>query len=122
MTAVLHSNANGFHSKSALVANYRMKLMSSTTDALDGLLIVFNNQRDDEIATNSTHHKNHIGFNKSDAKVLSQIAKDKLDGKDLNDNQIAEVNRRMPKYTRQIINSKIGCGQFIKRDGYYTNM
>ncbi len=108
--------------KAALVADYRSKLKSNMSDALDGLLLVFNNQRDDEIATNSTHHKNHIGFNKSDAKVLSQIAKDKLDGKDLDDLQIAEISRRMPKYAWQIITCKIGAGQYVKRDKMYVRV
>jgi len=115
-------SSNGFHSKSALVADYRARLKSSMSDVLDGLLIVFGNQRDDEIATNSTHHKNHIGFNKADAKILSQIAKDKLDGKSLDDFQIAEVSRRMPKYARQIVNSKIGVGNLAKRNGVYVNL
>ena len=108
--------------KVALVDDYRSQLKASVSDALDGLLIVFNNQRDDEIAANSTHHKNHIGFNKSDAKVLSQIAKDKLDGKDLSDVQVAEVNRRMPKYAWQIVTCKISCGQYIKRDKVYVKI
>lgn len=116
------STVNGFRSKSALVADYRAKLKASMSDVMDGLLIVFNNQRDDEVATNSTYHRNHIGFNKSDAKVLSQIAKDKLDGKDLDDRQIAEVSRRMPKYARQIVNSKICAGNLSKRNGVYVNL
>ena len=106
--------------KAALVADYRNTLKTNMSDAVDGLMIVFNHQWSDEIATNSTHHKNRIGFNKSDAKVLSQIAKDKLDGKDLDDIQIAEVSRRMPKYAWQIITSKIGNGTFVKRDGVYV--
>jgi hypothetical protein len=115
MTAVIRTKAE-------LVANYRNQLNSNLSDALDGLMIVFHNQRDDEIATDSTHHKNHIGFNKSDAKVLSQIAKSKLDGKDLDDRQISEVSRRMPKYSWQIITSKIHNGQFVKRDGVYIRI
>jgi len=105
--------------KGVLVSNYRAKISQNLSDCLDGLLIVFNNQRDDEIATNSTYHKNHIGFNKSDAKMLSQIAKDKLDGKNLSDYQIAEISRRMPKYARQIVNTKLHCGQLVKRNGSY---
>jgi hypothetical protein len=108
--------------KAELVANYRNQLKSNLSDALDGLMIVFYHQRDDEIATDSTHHKNHTGFNKSDAKVLSQIAKNKLDGKDLDDHQISEVSRRMPKYAWQIITSKIHNGQFIKCCGMYTKI
>ena len=115
MTAVV------FRSKAKLVANYRTKLATTMSDALDGLMLVFNNQRDDEIATNSTYHRNHIGFNKSDAKVLSQIAKDKLDGKPLSDAQLAEVSRRMQKYAWQIISSKISHGTLIKRDGIYVS-
>lgn len=116
------TSVNGFHSKSALVADYRAKLKSNVSDVMDGLLIVFNNQRADEVATNSTYHRNRIGFNKSDAKVLSQIAKDKLDGKYIDDHKIAEVSRRMPKYARQIVNSKISAGSLAKRNGVYVNL
>lgn len=119
MTRSLQASV-GFHSKSALIAHYRNKLMSSISDVTDGLLIIFNNQMNDEIATNSTHYKNHIGFNKSDAKVLSQIAKDKLDGKELDDYQISEISRRMPKYARQIVDTKIRSGLFVKQHCMYN--
>jgi hypothetical protein len=108
--------------KAALVANYRTQLAENISDGIDGLITVFNNQRSDEVATNSTYHHNRIGFNKSDAKVLTQIAKDKLDGKDLNDIQAAEVSRRMPKYAWQIITNKISSGQYVKQSGVYVKV
>ena len=109
-----------FRSRGALVRNYRAKMAESISNTLDGLMIVFNNQRDDEIVAENTYHKNRVGFNKSDAKVLSKIAKDKLDGKDLDEQQIAEINRRMPKYARQIVKSMIRFGKYVKRDGIYV--
>lgn len=119
MTAI---NENTFRSKGAMVSNYRTKLIANMSDALGGLMIVFNNQWDDEIATNSTHHKNFKGFNKPDAKILSQIAKDKLDGKELTESQLNEVSKRMPKYAWQIMNTKFNSGQIVKRSGVYVSL
>lgn len=116
------TNKNTFRSKGAVIRNYRAKLIANISDALGGLIIVFNNQRDDEIATNSTHHKNFKGFNKPDARILSQIAKDKLDGKDLTEVQLNEVSKRMPKYARQIMNTKFSNGQIVKRNGVYVSL
>lgn len=108
--------------RSALVKNYRAKLTTSLSEKLDGLFVVFNNQMDDEILDNSTYHSNHIGFNKADANILSMIAKDQLDGKKLSERQIAEINRRMPKYARQIINTWVRTGKIVKRNGSYISL
>ena len=114
------ANEVTFRSRRALVRNYRAKLTSNLSDALGGLMIVFNNQRDDEIAANNTYHKNRKGFNKPDAKILSQIAKDKLDGKELTADQLNEVSKRMPKYAKQIMKTKMSSGQIVKQNGIYV--
>lgn len=112
----------GIRSRSALIRNYREQITANMSDALDGLLIVFNNQRDDEIATNSTHHKNRVGFNKADANILSVVAKSYLDGKELDDTQCIEVKKRMPKYARQIVKTKIKSGKYVKQGGVYLSV
>lgn len=106
--------------KATLVANYRARLNENVSDCLDGLMIVFGNQVEDEVATASTHYMNRRGFNKSDAKALTQIAKDRLQGKELDEQQIAQVKRRIPKYAWQIVTSKIGRGDFVKSNGVYS--
>ena len=108
--------------KAQFVANYRVQLAENFDCAVDGLMTVFNNQVEDEVATESTHWQNRIGFNKSDAKMLTQLAKNRLDGKDLDADQRSEVMRRMPKYAWQIVTSKIRNGHYAKRDGIYVKV
>lgn len=120
MTTIINQNIVTFHNKSDISNSYRVKLESDLLYALDELLFIFSNQMDDEIQANNTYHNNRIGFNKPDAKVLSQIAKDKLDGKELTEIQTNEVLKRMPKYAIQIMNHRIRSGQIVKCNGYYS--
>lgn len=113
---------NSFRNKTDLANCIRAEIRLKASSAVDGLITVFGNQVENEIASNVTIYKNRCGFNKSDAKVLTQIAKDKLDGKELTEEQIVEVQRRMPKYTWQIMNTNIRKGAISKRNGIYVSM
>lgn len=119
MTIALNNNIV-LRNKTDLANHIRAGISHNISDAIDGLMTVFCNQLESEVATNSTYYKNRIGFNKSDAKVLTQIAKDKSEGKDLNDEQTSEVQRRMTKYAWQIMNTKIRNGYIAKRNGFYS--
>lgn len=119
MTITINSNIT-LRNKTDLANNIRAGITHNINDAIDGLMTVFGNQLENEVATNSTYYKNRKGFNKSDAKVLTQIAKDKSEGKDLNDEQAVEVQRRMTKYAWQIMNTKIRNGAISKQNGFYT--
>jgi len=113
-------NMSTFRSRRALVANYRSRITDDMKFALMGLYTIFNNQLNDEIETDSTHHKNRKGFNKADAKILSRIAKSSLDGNTLGDSEIDEIKKRMPKYAKQLVRSAIKSGSLVKQNGVYT--
>lgn len=114
----LNSNIT-LRNKTDLAHNIKAGMAHNANDAIDGLLVVFSNQVANEVEIEATILKNRRGFNKSDAKVLTKLAKDKLSGKDLTDEQVAEVQRRMPKYTWQIMNTKIRNGAISKQNGIY---
>lgn len=118
MTATINTNAT-ISNKTDLAHNIKAGIKLTASNAIDGLMVVFSNQIENEVAINRTIYKNRMGFNKSDAKVLTQIAKDKNDGKELTDEQVAEVQRRIPKYTWQIMNTKIRTGAISKQNGIY---
>lgn len=119
MTTTINTSVT-IRNKTDLAKNIRAEIELTANNAIDGLMVVFSNQIENEVAINRTLYRNRVGFNKSDAKVLTQIAKDKSDGKELTDEQIAEVQRRMPKYTWQIMNTKIRTGAISKQNGIYT--
>lgn len=118
MTATINTNVT-LRNKTDLANNIKAGIELTASNAIDGLMVVFSNQIENEVAINRTIYKNRMGFNKSDAKVLTQIAKDKNDGKELTDEQVAEVQRRIPKYTWQIMNTKIRTGAISKQNGIY---
>ena len=121
MTTNVSLNSNvTLRNKTDLAHNIKTGISHNANDAIDGLLTVFGNQVANEVEVEATILKNRKGFNKSDAKVLTKLAKDKLSGKDLTDEQVAEVQRRMPKYTWQIMNTKIRNGAISKQNGIYT--
>jgi len=107
-------------SRAVLVDMYRERLSNDSKFAVKGLMIVFKNQLSDEVAAECTVYSNKRGFNKSDAKFLSQTAKRICDHEKLSSDDIYELQWRMPKYAAQIVRSGIGDGRIVKANGKYT--
>lgn len=110
-----------FRSRKSLVSFIRSQMVNNVDLAttINNLMIVYSHQTNDEQAANETHHRNRMGFNYADAKVLSRIAKDVIDKKPLDDYQLFEIKTRMPKYARQIVKSRIASGTLVKFNGVY---
>lgn len=70
--------------------------------ALAALLTVYNNQTLDEHANKDAVHSNGIGFNSADARLLSSIAEHYLKTQRISDRQLAAVQRKIVKYSRQL--------------------
>lgn len=126
MTTAILTNTNvslnssiTISNKTDLAHNTKSGITHNANDVIDGLLVVFSNHVANEVEIEATIIKNRRVFNKSDAKVLTKLAKDKLNGEDLTDEQVADVQRRMPKYTRQIMNTKISNVAISKQNGIY---
>lgn len=118
MTVEISTNVT-LRNKTDLANNIKAGIKLTANNAIDGLMTVFGNQIENEIAIDRTIYRNRTGFNKADAKILTKIAKDYSDGKELTEEQITEIQRRMPKYTWQIMNTKIRNGAISKQNGVY---
>lgn len=108
-----------FNSRSALVEEFRSQLSSNERWAVKGLIVLFNRQTEDEQAAESTRHSNHRGFNHSDAKKLTGIAKWYNKNGFLTASQIALVQRKIPKYAKQLVDHGISTGRIQKEGRAY---
>lgn len=69
---------------------------------------IWENQTNDEQSSLTTHHNNGIGFNGTDAHILSSFAEwimksYRPEGQRLSDKQRALAMKKMPKYSRQLL-------------------
>jgi hypothetical protein len=76
--------------------------MELNSDVLRHLIYVYTCQTLDEKKSEATKHKNGIGFNGTDAKILSSIAEYYIRFGRLSQKQIEVVEKRMRKYHRQV--------------------
>jgi hypothetical protein len=72
------------------------------------VLVLYQRQTADEQVTSSTSHENGIGFNGTDAFILSSFAEQIQDstypkGRRLSPKQMGVARRKVQKYTRQLI-------------------
>lgn len=66
------------------------------------LVKLYEYQTADEQAEGSTKHSNGVGFNGSDAKILTSFAQQYQKKAYLSDKQIACVRKKLMKYTKQL--------------------
>lgn len=78
------------------------KLASDQRIALKGLLRIYEGQTDGEKAMHGAVYDNGIGFNATDAEILTSLAQRVLANKPLTEKQMAVVYKTMPKYAGQI--------------------
>lgn len=108
-----------FRSRESLVSFVRSQMANNIDLAINNLMVVYSNQTLDEQTSNETRHRNRVGFNHADARILSRIAKAVGDKQRIDDNQLIEIKTRMPKYARQVVRSKIASGTLVKSNGVY---
>lgn len=65
---------------------------------------IFEKQTEDEKRTEHTSNHNNVGFNGTDAPLMSSFAKQLLRGRDLSEKQMSWARRKMKKYWRQLMN------------------
>ncbi|MBR3924227.1 MAG: hypothetical protein IKJ45_14000 [Kiritimatiellae bacterium] len=73
----------------------------ATDPDIDHLLVVYRNQNVDEKHEKATKRVNHIGFNKQDAPVLTELSEKYLAQGYLAECELATVRRLIAKYRRQ---------------------
>ena len=82
----------------------RHMLKTNETWAKQALLRIFQYQTKTEQILETTNENNNVGFTGADAEFLSSLAKQLRDRGWLSTKQLKILLKRMPKYSRQIIN------------------
>lgn len=109
-----------YHSRRALVAEVRSHIENDDKFAVKTLVEIYRYQTEDEAVMEVTRHSNRVGFNHSDAKMLTRVAKDIVDKTSkLDADTMNIIHRRMPKYARQYVKNNIRSGKIVKEDGFY---
>lgn len=88
--------------KAQIKAYLKGHIANSEKWALLTLKVVYNNQTLDEKKSEFTSHDNGVGFNSTDSKFFTQLAKKANKGYSLSPKQMACVFKKMPKYWAQM--------------------
>ena len=91
--------------KSMVSAYVKHQLATNPTWALKALLKIYSLQTADEQASGTTSNLNSVGFSGVDSTILSSFAVQFTKWNRLSDKQMALVFKKMPRYSKQIINS-----------------
>lgn len=114
------ATVNSFKSVSEIVSSLRSQLSNNPKQALKALVILFNRQTSDEQAEENTRYLNKVGFNHNDAKILTSIAKQYINGRTLSEKQMWVIMKLIPKYSRQLVNRAIEMGTYRKDGGRWV--
>ena len=88
----------------AIVTYVKTQLSSNPAWAQRAIVKLWERQTADEQAAQNTGHNNGVGFNGTDAFILSSFAEQINKGRTLSPKQLAIAFRKLPKYSKQIIN------------------
>lgn len=88
--------------RKALTETIKGKLATDNRWLFRGIVAIYECQTKDEQATETTSHRNGIGFNGCDAEFGSSLAKQILSGRNLSTRQIEAARRMMSKYAGQL--------------------
>ena len=81
----------------------RQKLETDQRWLERALVVLFEFQTRDEQVSETTRCTNNIGFNHADARSLTKPAKWVMSGKSLNGWHLENAKKKVPKYSRQIL-------------------
>jgi hypothetical protein len=87
----------------AIVTYVKNQLSTNPAWAQRAIVKLWERQTADEQATQNTGHNNGVGFNGTDAFILSSFAEQINKGRTLSPKQLAIAFRKLPKYSKQII-------------------
>jgi hypothetical protein len=94
-----------FTSKTSAMAEeliIRTMLQYDDDFALTCLLKLYKLQEADEQDVQDAMHRNGVGFNKSDAPLLSMYAREALQGNKFNEAAMSHLHELLPKYAKQL--------------------
>jgi hypothetical protein len=87
----------------AIVTYVKTQLSTNPAWATRAIVKLWQRQTADEQASQNTGHDNGVGFNGTDAFILSSFAEQINKGRTLSPKQLAIAFRKLPKYSKQII-------------------
>ena len=87
----------------AIVTYVKNQLATNPAWATRAIVKLWQRQTADEQATQSTGQDNGVGFNGTDAFILSSFAEQINKGRTLSPKQLAIAFKKLPKYSKQII-------------------
>ncbi len=87
----------------AIVTYVKNQLSTNPAWATRAIVKLWQRQTADEQASQNTGHDNGVGFNGTDAFILSSFAEQINKGRTLSPKQLAIAFRKLPKYSKQII-------------------
>lgn len=87
------------------IINYvKLKLNTDAAWATRAIVKLYELQTADEQISQTTTNVNGVGFNGTDATILSSFAEQINKGRTLSPKQLAIAFKKLPKYNRQVIN------------------
>lgn len=87
----------------AIVEYVKKQLATNSQWATRAIVKLYERQTADEQASQITRNVNGVGFNGTDAMILSSFAEQINRGRTLSAKQLAIAFRKLPKYSKQII-------------------
>ena len=89
----------------------REQLANNDKWLVRGLVAIYKFQTESEKASQDTHEDNGVGFNGTDAELLSSFAEQLIAGRNLTIRQIPWARKKMLKYAGQL--AKIANGKIV---------
>jgi hypothetical protein len=84
------------------IDDVRKSLETDDKALMRGLLRIYAAQTEDEKEAKETTKHNSVGFNGTDANILSSFAEQLVKKRTLSPKQLAICRKKMPKYAKQI--------------------
>lgn len=103
----------------AIVTYVKNQLATNPAWATRAIVKLWQRQTADEQITQSTGQDNGVGFNGTDAFILSSFAEQINKGRTLSPKQLAIAFKKLPKYSRQII-SEIPAEKLVEMEKKVT--
>ena len=92
----------------------RAQITSRPEAAARAMMKIFANQTEDEKRVEATNHHNNVGFNGTDAKILTSFAKQFAKKGKLSDKQYSLLMKKIGKYAGQLTKQAIANNVYVK--------
>lgn len=98
----------------------RAKITSNSEAAIKAMMKIYANQTEDEQDAEATRHRNNVGFNGTDAEILSSFSKQYQKRGFLSPKQNAILMKKIGKYAGQLTKQAIANKLYVKSGDVWT--